>query len=223
VHGGAKMVTSWCADLGITSQFHQGERVTDRRSLDVVTAVLAGLANKETIAAITRAGGRAVGISGADGGMVKGKIRDRDLGYVGEITEVDPAPLRALLAAGYMPVVAPVSYYDNGAPGEPLLLNVNGDTVAGDIAAALGSGKLIYLTDVPGIRGEGGGILKQITSVQGQSLLDSGVASGGMIPKIKSCLVASNAGVTCHIVDGRRAHALSEAAAGTATGTTFIA
>jgi acetylglutamate kinase len=223
VHGGAKMVTSWCADLGIVSLFHRGERVTDRKSLDVVTAVLAGLANKETVAAITRAGGRAVGISGADGGMVRGKIRDTALGYIGEVTAVDPAPLKALLSAGYMPVVSPVSYYENAEGGEPLLLNVNGDTVAGDIAAAIGAAKLIYLTDVPGIRDAGGEFLPHITAAAGQGLLDSGVASGGMIPKIKSCLVASRAGATCCIVDGRRPHALSEASAGMVTGTTFTA
>jgi acetylglutamate kinase len=209
--------------LGISSRFHQGERVTDRKSLDVVTAVLAGLANKETVAAINRAGGRAVGVSGVDGIMVRGKIRDKALGYIGEITGVDPGPLKALLAAGYMPVVSPISYHEGSPDGEPLLLNINGDTVAGDIAAAVGAGRLVYLTDVPGIRDSDGAILTKLTAKLGQSLLDSGVASGGMIPKVRSCLVASRAGVVCHIVDGRRSHALAEAAAGTNTGTTIIA
>jgi acetylglutamate kinase len=221
VHGGAKMVTSWCAELGIKSQFHQGERVTDRKSLDVVVAVLAGLANKETVAAITRSGGRAVGLSGADGGMIKGTVRDAALGYIGEVTGVNPEPLTALLAAGFMPVVSPVSYNDTTEDSEPLLLNVNGDTAAGAIAAALGAGKLVYLTDVPGIRGADGNSIETLTPGEAQGLLDSGVAAGGMIPKIKSCLVAGRAGVTCHIVDGRRPHALSEAAAGTAAGTTI--
>jgi acetylglutamate kinase len=94
VHGGAKMVTGWCADLGIQSQFYQGERVTDRKSLDVVAAVLAGLANKETVAAIIRAGGRAVGISGVDGGLIKGRVRDAAMGYIGEVNAVDPVYFR---------------------------------------------------------------------------------------------------------------------------------
>jgi acetylglutamate kinase len=221
VHGGAKMVTSWCAELGIKSQFYQGERVTDRKSLDVVAAVLAGLANKETVAAITRAGGRAAGLSGADGGLVKAKVRDAALGYIGEVTAVNPESLLALLAAGFMPVVSPVSYNDTPENSEPLLLNVNGDTVAGELAAALRAGRLIYLTDVPGIRGADGKNLDALTPEQAQDLLESGVAAGGMIPKIKSCLVACRAGVTCHIVDGRRPHALSEAAGGTAAGTTI--
>ncbi len=219
VHGGAKMVTAWCADLGIKSQFYQGERVTDRKSLDVVTAVLAGLANKETVAAITRAGGKAVGISGVDGGLVKGKVRDSALGYIGEITAVDTGPLQALLAGGYIPVVSPVSYHDGGTHEEPSLLTINGDTAAGDIAAALGSGKLVYLTDVPGIRGSDNETLKRITPAEGQRLLDAGIASGGMIPKIKSCLVASRSGVICQIVDGRSPHALSEAVTGNISGT----
>ncbi len=221
VHGGAKLVTGWCADLGIASQFHQGERVTDRKSLDVVIAVLAGLANKETVAAVIRAGGRAVGISGVDGGMVRARVRNAAMGYIGEITGVSPEPLAALLEAGFMPVVSPVSYHaDNN---DSLMLNVNGDTVAGDIAAAIHAGRLVYLTDVAGIRGADDELIATLTPREAQALLDSGVASGGMIPKLKSCLVASKAGVTCHIVDGRRPHALTEAVTGKATGTTITA
>ena len=221
VHGGAKMVTAWCADLGIKSQFHQGERVTDRKSLDVVTAVLAGLANKETVAAIASAGGKAAGVSGADGGMLQAHIRDVALGYIGEVTRVDPGLLQALLAAGFMPVVSPVSYNENPEEGAPLLLNVNGDTAAGEIAVAVGAVRLIYLTDVPGIRGADGATINRLDLAAAQALLDSGVAAGGMIPKIKSCLVATGAGSVCHIIDGRRPHALAEAVGGRVTGTTI--
>jgi acetylglutamate kinase len=221
VHGGAKMVTGWCADLGIKSQFHEGERVTDRKSLDVVTAVLAGLVNKETVAAIIRRGGRAVGISGVDGGLVQGHVRNAALGYIGEITRIDPRLLESLLEAGYIPVVSPVSYCDTSFDNEPLLLNINGDTVAGEIAAAMGAATLVYLTDVAGIQGAGGKTLESLSPREAQILLDSGIAAGGMIPKIKSCLVAAGAGTACHIVDGRRSYALREAVAGAVIGTTI--
>jgi len=220
VHGGAKMVTAWCAGLGIESQFHQGERITDRRSLDVVAAVLAGLANKETVAVVTRAGGRAIGISGADGGLLQAHVKDSALGYIGEVKGVDAQPLTTILAAGYMPIVSPISYHDTAEDSEPLLLNVNGDTAAGEIARAIGAEKLIYLTDVAGIRGADGEIIAHLSPAGAQELLATGVASGGMIPKLKSCLAAAKAGVACHIVDGRRPRALTEAATGIATGTT---
>jgi acetylglutamate kinase len=195
--------------------------VTDRKSLDVVTAVLAGLANKETVAAITRAGGRAVGISGVDGGMVRGAIRDRALGYIGEVTGVDPLLIRTLLAAGFMPVVSPVGYNESPAESEPLLLNINGDTAAGEIAATLRAKKLVYLTDVPGIRDARGQILKRLSQEEAHQLVSCGVATGGMIPKLKSCLVAAAAGVACHIVDGRKAGVLADTVANRITGTTI--
>jgi len=221
VHGGAKMVTAWCAALGIESQFHQGERITDRRSLDVVTAVLSGLANKETVAALSRAGGRAVGISGVDGRLLSAQIKDPALGYIGEIEGVNPEVLTALLAAGFMPIVSPVSYRGTAEEGAPLLLNINGDTAAAEIARAAGAASLIYLTDVPGIRGADGELITRLDPHGAQELLDTEVALGGMIPKLKSCLVAVGAGVVCHIVDGRRPRALTEAITGTSTGTTI--
>jgi len=221
VHGGAKLVTAWCSALGIESQFHQGERITDRRSLDVVAAVLAGLANKETVAAITRAGGRALGLSGVDGALLQSHIRDAALGFIGEVTGVDPRPLTAILAAGYMPIVSPVSYHNTTEEGASLLLNVNGDTAAAEIACALGAARLIYLTDVAGIRDAEGAIIPQLDLAEAQGLLATGVATGGMVPKIKSCLAAVKAGVICHIVDGRRPRALVEAVAEIATGTTI--
>ena len=220
VHGGAKLVTAWCAELGINSQFHQGERITDRRSLDVVTAVLSGLANKETVAAVIRAGGRAAGISGSDGGLLQAHIRDSALGYIGEVKQVDPHLISALLGAGYMPVISPISYFDDPNGDEPLLLNVNGDTAAGEIARAVGASKLIYLTDVAGIRGAGGEVITSLSPAEAQELLANEVASGGMVPKLTSCLLAAGAGVICHIVDGRRPNALAEAVSGVATGTT---
>ena len=221
VHGGAKMITAWCTGLGIESSFHQGERVTDRKSLEVVTAILSGLANKETVAAITRAGGRAVGLSGVDGSLLRARIKDVALGYIGEIEHVDPQPLTTLLDAGYMPIVSPVSYHGNASDDTPLLLNVNGDTAAGAIAKAIDAAQLIYLTDIDGIRGSSGKVINDLGPDEAEELITTGVASGGMIPKLKSCLVAIEAGITCRIVDGRRPRALIDAVSGTAAGTTF--
>jgi acetylglutamate kinase len=128
--------------------------------------------------------------------------------------------LTALLAAGFTPVVSPVSLHAGvRKPEEPLLLNINGDTVAGDIAAAVEAKKLVFLTDVDGLRGADGHTISRLTPAEAQGLLDSGVATGGMIPKLKACLVAAAAGVSCHIVDGRKPHALAEAVAGATSGT----
>ena len=203
VHGGANLVTQWLKGQGVVSQFHDGERVTDRKSLDVVTAVLAGLANKETVAALLAAGGRAVDLPGVDGGLIKGKARDKALGYLGSVVGVDPDPLAALLDAGFMPVISPVSFYAEGHEAcEPLLLNINGDTVAGDLAAAIHAQRLVFLTDVDAVHSADGKQYAELTPGEAQWLADAGVASGGMIPKLKACLVAARAGVVCHIVDG---------------------
>jgi acetylglutamate kinase len=220
VHGGANLVTQWLKDQGVISQFRQGERITDRKSLEVVTAVLAGLANKETVAALEDLGGRAVGISGVDGGLVQGRVRDRNLGYIGTVVKVDPSVVMSLVQSGFIPIVAPVSLnIEKLVEGEPRLLNVNGDTAAGEIATALHAARLVFLTDVEGIRGADGKRCDSLTPVQAQSLLDSGVAAGGMIPKVKACLTAALAGVTCHIVDGRRPHALLNVVRGQGGGT----
>jgi len=116
VHGGANLVTEWLAKQGISSRFVQGERVTDEATLEVVTSVLAGLVNKEIVAAIIAAGGQAVGISGADGALIQGRIKDKELGYVGAVVKVNPAPLLALLQSGFVPVVAPVSLHSFDKP-----------------------------------------------------------------------------------------------------------
>jgi acetylglutamate kinase len=210
VHGGANMVTRWLNRQNTNTSFYQGERVTDQTSLEMVTAVLGGLVNKEIVAAINTGGGRAVGICGADGSLIQGKIRNRDMGYVGNVVTVNKSLLLALLEAGFMPVVAPVSLHSfDRTPGAPLLLNINGDTIAGEIAAAIGAKRLILLTDVNGIHDEAGRLLASLSPADTQALLDSGVASGGMIPKLKACLRAvTNTATTCVIIDGRQKHAL---------------
>ena len=224
VHGGARLVTKWMADQGITAEFYKGERITDARSLSVVTAVLAGLANKEMTAALIDAGARAAGISGVDGGLIQGRVRDTKLGYLGDVVQVNPEVLQALLSAGFIPVVAPVSLNAGGRqPQDPLLLNINGDTVAGEIAAAMGAEQLVFLTDVDGIHDAAGNVMRHIGLQEVEALLESGVAYGGMIPKLKACLRAARAGTTCCIVDGRKPHAVIDAITGTPDGSTVSA
>jgi len=210
VHGGAKMVTKWLSRQNANTNFTQGERVTDLASLEMVTAVLGGLVNKEIVAAINTGGGRAAGICGIDGSLIQGKIRNKEIGYVGSVVKVDISLIMTLIEAGFIPVIAPVSLHSFERPADaPLMLNINGDTVAGEIAAATGAEKLILLTDVDGIHDENGNLLPQLTSAEAQALLDSGVASGGMIPKLKACFRAvDNHATTCVIIDGRKKHAL---------------
>lgn len=224
VHGGASLVNKWLAAQGVTSEFRQGERITDAKSLEVVTAVLAGLANKETVAAIIDAGGKAAGISGADGGMVQGRVRDPELGFLGDVVKVDAQLVETLLKDGFIPVISPVSLNFFGRrPGDPLLLNVNGDAVAGEIAAALGAEQLVFLTDVDGVKDSTGRVIQQLGTDETESLLSGGTAYGGMIPKLKACLRAARAGTTCRIADGRIPGAATGAISGHFTGSTVKA
>ncbi len=209
VHGGANTVTGWLERLGISTRFFEGERITDEATLEVVTAVLGGLVNKEIVAAIIAAGGQAVGISGADGALIKGKFKDKEGGLTGVVVEVNPALLLALLQAGFVPVVAPVSLHSfDRSDTAPLLLNINGDPAAGAIAAAIGAERLIFLTDVAGIFDQTGKLLPHLSPDEAEALMVSGVASGGMIPKIKACLKALSGGSTACIIDGKQPHAL---------------
>jgi acetylglutamate kinase len=222
VHGGANVVTGWLSRRGISTQFVDGERVTDKPALEMVTAVLAGLVNKEIVAAINSLGGQAVGISGVDGALIQGKIKDKKLGYMGTVVKVNTAPLKALLQAGYVPVVSPLSLHSFDKPDDaPQILNINADPVAGEIAAATGAERLIFLTDVVGICDQSGKLLPQLSPDEAEALMASGVASGGMIPKIKACLRAlSNTSITC-IIDGRQPHALLKEIEGHGGGTTI--
>ncbi len=159
IHGGGKLVTEWLDRQGVETRFVRGERVTDRPALEVAIAVLAGLVNKEVVAAINCLGGRAVGISGVDGALAQSRVRkdDIDMGFVGEVVTVDPTVLEALLDAGFVPVVSPVSLNAiDRADDAPRILNVNGDPLAGEIAAAIGAEKLVFLTDVAGISDQTG-------------------------------------------------------------------
>ncbi len=209
VHGGGKLITEWLAKQSISSTFVQGERVTDQATLEVVISVLAGLVNKEIVAAINSLGGRAVGISGVDGALIEGKIGDKEKGYVGTVAKVNTTPLEILLKSGFIPVVATVGLNSSDREANaPQILNFNADVVAGEIAAATGAERLIFLTDVAGVCDHSGKLLPQLSPSEAESLVVSGVASGGMIPKINACLRAlTNTSTTC-IIDGRQSHAL---------------
>ncbi len=225
VHGGGKLITDWLARLGISSQFVRGERVTDQPTLEVVVAVLAGLVNKDIVAAIGSRGGRAAGIAGVDGSLIEGNIGDAAKGYVGVVTRVNPGIITALMSAGYVPIVAPVGLNTGPRPdGAPAALNFNADVVAGEIAAAVGADRLIFLTDVTGVLDRTDQLVSDLSISEANAILDSGVASGGMIPKIQSCLravsAAGVAGVAC-IVDGREPHALMQTMGNGYRGTTI--
>ncbi len=222
VHGGANLVTEWLTRQGTATRFVHGERVTDKAALDMVAAVLGGLVNKEIVANINSMGGQAVGICGVDGALIEGRIRDKEMGYVGAAVKVNLALLTALLESSYIPVVAPLCLHSFDRPeGAPRLLNINGDTVAGEIAAAIGAEKLIFLTDVAGICDRSGRRLLQLSPGEVEALMASGVASGGMIPKIKACLRALHNTSTTHIIDGRQPHALQSEIERGGSGTTI--
>jgi acetylglutamate kinase len=219
VHGGGKVITDWLAKQGVPAKFVNGERVTDKQTLDVAIAVLAGLVNKEIVAAIDSLGGKAVGISGADGGLIQSEIRNSELGYVGVVTKVNAAPLTALLKAGFIPVVATVCANTSPKSGDPKILNVNADLVAGDIAKALKAERLVFLTDVDGIHDSKGKVLPRLSPQEAESLISSGVAAGGMIPKIRACLTAVPGKASTCIIDGRQPHALLRDINGKISGT----
>lgn len=220
VHGGANVVTEWMRRLGLKIDFSNGERITDRQALEVVTAVLAGLVNKEITAAILAKGARAVGLSGVDGGLIQGKVRSPEAGYLGDVVRVEPGVLSLLLEANMIPVVSPVSLLKfSEEKSDPLLLNINGDAVAGEIAYAIGARKLIFLTDVEGISDKHGSLMKELSPGELMELIDSGVAFGGMIPKLKACLRAASKGTTCIITNGKRPHALLDWVEGEGSGT----
>jgi acetylglutamate kinase len=222
VHGGGVTVTEWLTRQGVSTRFVHGERVTDMPALEVVTAVLAGLVNKEIVAAINSLGGQAVGISGIDGALIQSRIKDKEMGYVGTVVKVAPAPLEALLKAGFMPVVAPLSLHAFDRPEEaPPIVNVNGDPVAGEIAAALGAERLIFMTNVAGISDQSGKVIDSLSASEAEALIASGVASGGMVPKINACLRALTSAAVTRIIDGREPHALIKELEGKGGGTSI--
>ena len=223
VHGGGNLVTEWLKKQQIATRFVHGERVTDEKTLEVVVALLGGLANKSMVAAINNSGGRAIGISGVDGSLIKGKQRSQELGLVGEVVQVETDILEVLLKAGYIVLISPLSLYAYGrAAGEPHILNINGDPLAGEIAAAMKAEELIFLTDVAGVCDESGELLPQLSVPEAEALIASGVAHGGMVPKLKAGIRALSGAVKARIINGKQPHALVRELAGQAEGTTIF-
>ncbi|SHE79670.1 acetylglutamate kinase [Desulforamulus putei] len=210
VHGGGPEITGMLKRLGIESQFVSGLRVTDSPTMEVVEMVL-GKLNKEIVALINRLGGRGVGLSGKDANLIIANKKlgsgQQDIGFVGEVAQINPQLVETVIKEGYIPVVSPVG---SGPAGESY--NINADTVAGAMATALQADKLIILTDVEGIledRNDKNSLLSTIKVEEIPSLIERGVIQGGMIPKVECCINAIKGGVaTTHILDGRVPHSI---------------
>jgi len=216
VHGGGPKISATMEKMGKKPKFVQGQRVTDQETMDIVEMVLGGLVNKEIVSLINNHGGKAVGLSGKDGGLIKAKKKlikkssvkgvDEiiDIGLVGEVTQVDPHIIISLEKEGFIPVISPVGV---GPKGETL--NINADYVAASVASALKAEKLILLTDVPGIIDKKDRIISTLKKQQIKKLIDDGTISGGMLPKVQACIKAIEGGVSkTHIIDGRVAHCM---------------
>ena len=215
VHGGGPQIGSLLERIGKKSEFVDGLRVTDRETIDVVEMVLGGLVNKSIVALINAQGGRAVGLSGKDGGMIQARkllLRQGqsdndgevvDIGQVGEIEQIDPAVVDTLDQANFIPVIAPI-----GAGADGKAYNINADTVAGSLAVTLKAEKLILLTNTPGVLDSDDQLLELLSETEAQKLIEQGVISGGMLPKVQCALEAVAGGVrTATISDGRVPHA----------------
>ncbi|MGH7191719.1 MAG: acetylglutamate kinase, partial [Acetobacteraceae bacterium] len=216
VHGGGPQISAMLKRLAIPSTFVDGLRVTDQRMVEVVEMVLAGTVNKQVAGLITRAGALAVGVSGKDGGMIRARklCRTRrdpesnieqvlDLGFVGEPEQVDVRVIDALTGAGLVPVIAPVGMDDSGQT-----YNINADTVAGAVAGALAADRFLLLTDVAGVLDRAGRLVAEISVADAEAGIADGTITGGMLPKIETCIKAVKAGVKAvTIMDGRVLHA----------------
>jgi len=217
VHGGGPQIGKMLASLGKESKFHNGMRITDRETMDIVEMVLGGLVNKDIVNLINQHGGHAVGLTGKDGGLIRARKLEVaqsspelqaseiiDLGHVGEVTQIDPQVINTLDGGSFIPVVAPIGVGDDGAS-----YNINADLVAGKLASVLGSEKLILLTNTAGILDKSGELLTGLNQKDVEALIADGTISGGMLPKVDCALSAVNSGVkTSHIIDGRVDHAV---------------
>jgi len=213
VHGGGPQIDQMLAAMGVVSERIDGLRVTDDRTMEVVEMVLGGKLNQEIVSLVCQHGGRAVGLSGKDDGFMRGtkvlQMRTKkgalvDPGRVGEITRVETAILAQLMSGGFIPVIAPIAVDEKGAS-----LNVNADTVAGAVAAALSAEKLVLMTDIEGVKDRERKLIPHLTAADIARLKSEGVIEGGMIPKVQCGLDAVQAGVgKAHIIDGRVEHAV---------------
>ncbi|CAB4804003.1 unannotated protein [freshwater metagenome] len=207
VHGGGPQISDLMARLGKTPEFRNGLRVTDAETVDIARMVLLGQVNPQIVSSINVHGPLAVGVSGADAGLIVAAPKDPELGFVGEVTAVNPEIVNRLLAQTLIPVIATI-----GSDASGQAYNINADTVAGAIAEALGAEKLVYLTDIEGLRrvvSDPTSLIRQTTADELDALMADGTIAGGMIPKVESCVHAVRNGVRrAHILDGRIPHVL---------------
>jgi acetylglutamate kinase len=207
VHGGGPQISGLMSRLGKTAEFRDGLRVTDAETIDIARMVLIGQVNPQIVSAINIHGPIAVGLSGEDAGLIRAVARHADLGFVGDVTAINPMILEGMIANDFIPVVATI-----GTDAAGQAYNINADTVAGAIAEALGAEKLVYLTDIEGLRlvvDDPTTLIRQISPDELERLVVDGVVAGGMIPKVESCVGAVRRGVRrAHILDGRIPHVL---------------
>ena len=207
VHGGGPQINDLMTRLGKQAEFRNGLRVTDAETVDIVRMVLIGQVNPQLVAAINVHGPLAVGVSGEDAGLIRASARDATLGFVGDVESINPTILHSLLDEEFIPVVATI-----GTDAHGQAYNINADTVAGAIAEALGAEKLVYLTDIEGLRrvvDDAASLIRQTTPDELDALMADGTIAGGMIPKVESCVQAVRRGVRrAHILDGRIPHVL---------------
>jgi acetylglutamate kinase len=207
VHGGGPQISDLMARLGKEPEFLDGLRVTDAETVEIARMVLKGQVNPQVVAAINVHGRFAVGVSGVDAGLIRATARDARLGFVGDVTEINPEVIQGLIDDEFIPVIATIGSDESGQA-----YNINADTVAGAIAEAIGAEKLVYLTDIEGLRrdvADASSLIRQVTADELDELVDRGIIAGGMIPKVASCVHAVRNGVhRAHILDGRIAHVL---------------
>ncbi|MCH2658548.1 MAG: acetylglutamate kinase [Dehalococcoidia bacterium] len=216
VHGGGAMITDWLDRLNVNTNFVNGLRATNSEALEVVIAILRGVVNTTLVAQLTQAGGRAVGISGVDNALIQAEQYDPDLGLVGKITKINNDLLSPLLDNNIIPVIAPIGIETLSQP-----LNINADTVAGEIAASINAEKLVFLTDVAGILDESGSLVSTLTIQMSNTLKEDGTLKGGMIPKVDAGFIAARAGTIVHIINGTIAYSLQQLIDGNLSGTTI--
>ncbi len=207
VHGGGPQISDLMTRLGKTTEFRNGLRVTDAETVDIARMVLIGQVNPQLVSALNVHGPVAVGVSGEDAGLIRAVARDPELGFVGDVAAINPVILQSLIDDQFIPVVATI-----GTDAAGQAYNINADTVAGAIAESLGAEKLVYLTDIEGLRrvvDDPASLIRQTTPDELDALVAEGIIAGGMIPKVASCVAAVRAGVRrAHILDGRIPHVL---------------
>ena len=222
VHGGGAVISQWARRQGIQPEFVRGLRKTDAETLNVAIAVLCGLINAQIVAELSGLGGNAVGISGLSGGLIQAEVLDPELGLVGRIVEVNPAPIHTALEVGAIPVIAPAALNVSPLDENARILNVNADSSAGEIARAIGASRIVFQTDVPGALDANRRLIPRMTRGQARDLIASGIAFGGMIPKLEACVSALDTVGTGHIIDGRVQGALLECVDGGDVGTRIV-